>query len=475
MTDLQDILAAVEAFKEKRKPMEAIDAIINGCTPRQYDFVKDPSKRKTALCGRRAGKTNGIGRHLIEDTGKNPGVLAAYVALTRVSAKRILWAELQRMCHEHGMDVKWNNSELAAEFSNGSTIWLSGAEDAAQIEKFRGSKYIHVAIDEAASYNQHIEPLIFEVFEPALLDYDGTLSLVGTPGPVCTGTFYEATAGKHTKKWSNHRWNVFDNPHIPNAKAWVSNLKEQNGWDDNNPIYRREWLGEWVKDSDSLVYKFDPKRNVISKLPNEPMQYVVGVDLGYDDDTAVVVVGFTRHSPVLYVVEDFSKSKMIPSEIALFLRAVWSRYNPIKMVVDTGGLGKAIAEEFKMRYQIPVFPAEKKDKYDYIELFNSDLLSRRILITPDCDIQSEWRMLQWDASSTKRIIDERFPDHMSDACLYAWRESRHYRFTQKERAIRYGTPEWYEREEKEIIASLEARKPADDFAPPGDNYDWTIT
>ena len=74
---------------------------------------------------------------------------------------------------------------------------------------------------------------------------------------------------------------------------------------------------------------------------------------------------------------------------------------------------------------------------------NSDLAAGNILVNELSDLVDEWRLLQWDEDRRKE--DGRFDNHLADACLYAWRESKH--FTHEEAILppSRGTPEYYKK------------------------------
>ena len=133
----------------------------------QLDFIDDPCKTKTALCSRRAGKTYASCYYLLEAAHQSPNTICAYIALTRRSAKRLMWRELKLADKTYMLGIKFNASELIAILPNGSQIIMSGADDEAEIDKLRGSAYQLVVIDEAASFGPHLTSLIEEVLEPA--------------------------------------------------------------------------------------------------------------------------------------------------------------------------------------------------------------------------------------------------------------------------------------------------------------------
>ena len=134
---------------------------------------------------------------------------------------------------------------------------------------------------------------------------------------------------------------------------------------------------------------------------------------------------------------------MIPAEIAQHIEELEKTYKFTRIVMDTGGLGKSIAEEFRIRYNIPVIAASKHDKFSYIELLNGDLRSGFVKVPPDSEIVGEWNLLQW--AENQKTEDKRFENHLADAFLYAWRESKHYCSEELPFNPRYGTKEYWEK------------------------------
>jgi hypothetical protein len=420
----------------------------------QLAFINDPASFKTALCSRRAGKTYASCYYLIETASKYPDSLSAYIGLTRSSAKRLMWTELKKANRKYHIGMTFNNSELICTFPNGSQIVLTGANDEADIDKLRGSAYRLVILDEAASFGAHMEELVEEVLEPALIDHNGVLAMIGTPNAACAGMFFKATTDPRFG-YSNHGWTILDNPHIPHAQEWLDKRMNQKGWDANHPVYLREWKGQWIRSDDSLVYKYNPDRNFYTELPHHEhdFDYILGVDLGYEDATAFVIGAYSRDLPHFYVVDCYKQTKMLPSEIAERIQAYNEQYRFTSIVADTGGLGKSIVEEFRQRWALSIRAAEKRNKDSYIELMNSDLACGHIQVQKESPVVEEWKLLQWDEDRRKE--DSRFENHLSDACLYAWRESKHYTFTPELAPPERGTPEFYEALEGRIWESRE--------------------
>jgi hypothetical protein len=410
----------------------------------QIKFIEDPSHFKTALCSRRSGKTYACCYYLIEMATRHPDCLCAYIGLSRRSAKRLMWQEMKRANRKYMLGIRFNNSELVATFKNGSQVILTGANDEADIDKLRGSTYRLVILDEAASFGPHMDALVEEVLEPALIDHNGTLAMIGTPSAACSGMFYRATT-EADFGYTNHHWTILENPHIPHAQDWLDRRMKQKGWSTDNPIYQREWRGRWMRSNDSIVYKYT-EENIVNTLPwdDHDWQFILGVDLGYEDATAFVIGAFCEDLPDFYIIEDYKSSKMLPSDIAEKIKQYNREYDFRVMVADTGGLGKSIVEEFRFRHGLAMRAAEKRNKLSYIELMNSDLASARIKVLEGCGVLDEWRLLQWDEDRPKE--DGRFENHLADAALYAWRESRHYASVAREEEPDIGSIVYYERE-----------------------------
>ena len=408
---------------------------------KQMDFINDPSCFKTALCSRRAGKTYASCYYLIETAARHADSLSAYIGLTRSSAKRLMWAEMKRANVKYHIGMRFNNSELVATLPNNSQIVLTGANDEADIDKLRGSAYRLVILDEAASFGAHMEGLVQEVLEPALVDHNGTIAMIGTPNAACSGMFFHATTNPKFG-YSNHSWTIMDNPHIPHAQEWLGKRMKQKGWDEHHPVYLREWRGQWIRSEDSLVYKYSEEKNFYKEVPHYEydFDYILGVDLGYEDATAFIIGAYCSELPYFYVVDTFKQSKMLPSDIAQKIHDYNQTYNFTSIVADTGGLGKSIVEEFRQRWALPIRAAEKRNKAAYIELMNSDLANGHIQVDGTSDLVDEWRLLQWDEDRKKE--DGRFDNHLSDACLYAWRESKHFTHEEEILPPRPGTSEY---------------------------------
>jgi hypothetical protein len=346
-----------------------------------------------------------------------------------------MWGRLQMLAEQRHYGFKFNSSELRAVNSNGSEIWIMGLDTDRDVDRLRGFPFRLVLVDEAQSVGADFENLVEDVIGPSLADFGGQLILSGTPNAACVGYFHDTVSGA-VPGWSKHQWNILSNPEFPRwrgrpdwrqrAELFLDDYRKQRGWDIDHPTFQREWLGKWIRDEGGLVYRFNRIKHCYSKLPGSPSQYrhIFGVDLGFDDAFAIVVLAFRDDSPDIWQVDEYEKTGLVPSDWADTIKRMMAQYHPERVMVDTGGLGKAILHEFNQRHDMSVSAAEKTNKRDYQDLINSDYAANKIHLLADSKLASEQEILQWD--DDRKREDPRFKNHLSDAFLYSWRECQHW-------------------------------------------------
>src|SRR5271166_4913160 len=110
--------------------------------------------------------------------------------------------------------------------ANGSVIYCSGANTEAETEKLRGlSNVALIYIDESQSFRAHLKELVNDVLVKRLYDTNGRMRLIGTPGPIPAGYFYDIS---RADTWSHHAWTMHQNPWLPKKSGMsVRELIEQ--------------------------------------------------------------------------------------------------------------------------------------------------------------------------------------------------------------------------------------------------------
>lgn len=514
-------------------------AIHSGCHAKQatlIDSVLAGFHYLSVRCPRRAGKSHGKTSLALWFGEKFPNSRILIISITLKSTRENYWSGapggIFRQNHDYHLNLRFNHTDSVWFHENGSRGRLAGAETRADIEYLRGAaaEADICIIDEAASFAPDLlEELIRDVLEPGLMTRDGILVIGGTPGSIPTGAFYEATAEQaridgddgesvpscipvgeesgaayaqmsdEAKQlaWRLHRWTLEENTAAPLQWKRALRNKKKWGWGDDHPTWRREYRGEWVTDATDLVYgwaaaraagkpvTWHPATDAITPenpagLPVEmgPWHFVMGLDIGYTDESAFVLAAYSERYKELRHVYDFKKSEMVVEDFTEEVLSIIERFGvPEAIVADTGGGGaKMLIESINARYGTGIIPADKQQKQAYQELLNSDFHCGRIKIIPGTDLAHELAGLQWDLSRNSKLIlartgalkeDPRCPNHLCDALLYLHRYAHHYFSDAGVPSVERGSKEWLREIEKAQLDRALARRAASKKDPHG--------
>ncbi len=441
-----DILTAIQQVTD---PL----AIRDESFPEQDAFVNDRSQFLAAICTRRAGKTNALAIRFLRTMKEYPNSMSRYIALTRDSAKDIMWPVLQEMDDRFSLGAHFTEHNLTMTLPNGASLKLFGADLKNFIRRLKGAKSPAVAIDEAQDFGDHITTLIDDVLTPTLADYPNSwLALTGTPGPIPRGLFFDVTENK-IADYAIHKWSLYQNPYLPNAQEFVDKLKARKKWDERNPTYLREYKGIWVLDLESLLIRYDEGLNHYNERPHAHWNYILGIDIGHKDADALAVVAWSETSPNIYLVEETITAGQDITSLSLQIEATLKKYDISKIVMDTGGLGKKIAEEITRRKHIPIQAADKARKFENVAFLNDWLRQGKFKAKKDSRFASDSYQVQIDHEKTtpdRLVVKKGFHSDIIDAVLYAFKESPAFTYREPVLKAKYQTPEWYANEVTEM-------------------------
>lgn len=498
-------------------------AIYDSCNAVQKVFLDTAiagHKYLSLRCPRRSGKSFAITSLALWWGEMHPNARILIISLTLKSTKENFWAGapggIVSQAHKHGLKLKYNNTDYVWVHENGSRGRLAGAETLADIERLRGAAAeADIAfVDECKSFAPELlGELIRDVLQPGLMTRDGVMVLGGTPGSIPVGTFFEATSpasrnddglptcvvvgeedgpvyAKLAKTyleeiWRLHTWTIKDNVAAPRQWARALGDKRRQGWGDEHPTWRREYMGEWVTDATDLVYSWAAHKNKAefvtwrpekakdnpTGLPQQhgPWRTVLGVDLGYVDDSALVLCAYSESLKEMRHVYDFKSPGLTIDAFFDEIFTVFDKFGrPDAIVADTAGGGsKMLVETLNQRYGLGIEPAKKTEKQDHIELVNSDFAMGRIKIIPGSDLAHELSGLQWDLSRESKTVlartgrlreDPNCPNHLCDALLYLYRYSYHYWSQAPASLLERNTPAWWAEYEAQQVEKAVRRK-----------------
>jgi hypothetical protein len=448
--------------------------------PAQEGFCFDTANYLSLLTGRGAGKTTAallrLVRHMVHHADAN----CLFIAATRQSAERLVWRDLKRVLFTLRINPKVSEQNLTIELRNGSRLMLFGCDDKRDINKLRGITYHAVVVDETASIpSELLRELLDEVIGPRMI---GWLALIGTPGKILEGRFYDVTrpgSERHRPyadrdkpefadwaDWSSHAWTVRDGA-AHGIKDMVlflekAQLKKRNeGWSDTNPYWVREYEGQWIADDSASVYVFravddsgapfnvwdplgdrhlaaeDSIRHVLAALPGNRKDWAfgIGLDVGFKDAFAIEVFGFSYTDPrrALWHIHEVYLTRQYANTIAKLLIGEaldHKKYGgiigalgewPVAMVGDFARSGHQLLEELSNVYGIPITAADKPYhlKANSIELANSMLVEGQVKLLKGSNVAREMTTLQWVVDRFgKRMETPGQDNHGSDAFIY---------------------------------------------------------
>lgn len=405
----------------------------DGSFDAQTNFVKSHKENRlnAALCTRRAAKSYSCGIHFFEDSKKFKGENYVFIALTRDSTRKIFWkAVLKAIDKKFKIGCKFNESRLECTTPWGSTITLVGMDDSEdEREKLLGQKLRWAYIDESASFTVDIEDLVYIILLPAVADLNGGITMIGTPSNNTKCFFYKVTTGKENG-WNVHKWSYKDNPYTANEVQSVIDIlcRAKEGYE-TTPRFKQMYLGEWEVDLSSLVYKFSRERNLNIKGRSKKIgdTIILGVDLGFDDESSFTICAYNNLDKKLHVLKSYGKSGLDITAVAQEIKKLIPKFDPSAIIVD--GANKQAVQEIINRHDIPLIPAQKERKFEFIQIMNADFISGSIQIVNDecLELIEELESLIWDEKRLpKRVELASLPNHKCDSLLYAWRYSYNY-------------------------------------------------
>lgn len=356
----------------------------------QQQLMLTKTQRTYGMAGRRSGKTEGA-EMIAENELVVPEHRVLLIGLTYETAANLYWHKIIKGLEDLDIPVAEKKSQDGTlRLANGSFLKITGNSTSDEREKLRGGKWHAIIIDEAQS-QKALPYLVRDILEPMLLDYKGKLYIFGT-GPRVRGTFWE-------KVWTDDigatriNWNLTQNPFIPDHDLVLAKIREEKGLSVNDPLYLREYLGKIAYDDDALVLRFKENNYYENSdftqwlvgLPRTDIRFVGGLDYGFADSDAFVILCYAESRPEVFMVYqhkaaregleqlkagiqnglDYLKSDPLFQSIPEDIRS------DIYIYADSSD-GRASAD-LSSALHLNIFPAWKHDKQAGVDMLQDDV------------------------------------------------------------------------------------------------------
>ena len=421
---------------------------------RQSEILEDRSQYQAWLFTRRFGKSVTFAKKAAGVAANSPNAKILYLALTLGSAKGILWSYVENELNSRKIKFRGYETEGLFELENGSTIKFFGVDsNYKEMKKILGQAYDLVGIDESGSMTIDMENLIMQMIDPALIDRQGSLIMLGTAENIPATFYQKVTEGKHKDlPWKTFKGSTDDSPYT--GPAFIVKKKQLI---EANPLvveaswFKAHYLNQWAADDHLIIIHFNELINTFKELPKHgDWIYGLGVDLGFNDDSSFCLNAISRHSPYLHTIKAFKSPGFDLTDVSNMIKSINQDHSLTWLVID--GANKQGVEEMRNRHDLPVKPvaAEKQDKATFLRLMDDDYKQGKIQHAEGkCKaLEDEQGSLIWIKDSDEE--DPRCKNHANDAQLYIWRKMRTYFKAEKS--------EWKSQDQKMEDAFLEESK-----------------
>ena len=361
-----------------------------------------------AALARRLGKTfigNVIGQCVVLVPGTNLLIVAPNYNLSQISF------DLQRsLIKKFDLEVNKDNAkDRVIELSNGSTIRIGSTN---QIDSVVGRSYDFVLFDEAAladgeeAFNVAIRPT---------LDRDGSKALfISTPRGRNNwfSKFFNRGFNDEFPEWCSIKATWRDNP-----RASEADIEEA-----RRTMSQAEFSQEYEADFNIFqgqIWNFNYEKCVqdLSALDTRGYDIIAGLDVGFKDPTAFVVLGYDGEK--YYALEEYYAAERTTEEHASYLSEIIERRDVDYCFIDAAAAQTRF--DLAQNYDITTVNA-KKSVLDGIGYVASLVENDKLIVDQKCsEVLRALDQYRWDPNPNlireKPVHDTAC--HMADALRYA--------------------------------------------------------
>jgi len=374
---------------------------------KQSIIAKDKHRFRVVCCGRRFGKTTLAVSECVAKSVIHSNQRIAFIAPTYPQARDIAWQEFKKVLPaSSSANPEYNESRLEITLNNGSHIWLRGWEN---IESIRGQRFDYLVIDEVAMMKNF--PVMWqEVVRPTLTDTRGHCMFISTPKGF--NHFYDLyNLEDEDEDYKSFHFRTEDNPFIPYDEIEKA---EKELTEDR---FAQEYKADFRK-TEGLVYKeFSRTRHIYNGKTRIPefIECLVGVDFGYNNPSAVVVIHRDKDNNY-WITDEWYKTQQTTAQIIEVVQA----YAPHAVYADPAEPDR-IMEMKRKGVNVRDVVKGKNSINSGIDTIRELFKQERIKILPNC------KNLIWELETYhykekpmgESDEPEKENDHALDALRYA--------------------------------------------------------
>jgi len=384
-------------------PNRSQTALINAANHPDYRFI-------VAALSRRQGKTymaNIIGQLVSLVPNANVLIMSPNYSLSQISF------DLQRSLIKHfDLEVTRDNAkDKIIELSNGSTIRMGSVN---QVDSVVGRSYDLIIFDEAAlsdgmdAFNVALRPTLDKPESKAIF--------ISTPRGRNNwfSLLYNRGFSDEYPNWVSIKATYHENPRVT-----ISDINEA-----KKAMSAAEFAQEYLADFNQFegqVWSFDHETCVadLSELDTSKMDVIAGLDVGFRDPTAFVVIAYNWEDEKYYLIDEYLHAERTTDQHAVFLKKLIDKYDIDIIYIDSAA--QQVRFDLAQEHDIPTNNATK-DVLAGIAHVAGIVENNRLIVDQRCK-QTLITLDQYQWDPNRNLLKEKpvhnDASHIADALRYA--------------------------------------------------------
>ena len=363
----------------------------------QWPVLRDDTRFKVLMCGRRWGKS--VVCQLISMLACAKGKRVAYITPTYLLSITFF----DELCKALPDSIKTNRSELTIVFPNGGFVKFFTGE---RLDNLRGQKFHWVIIDEAA-FIIDLEAAWQNAIRPTLTDYRGRALFVSTPRGIKNFFTQLYNRGKDPMHpdWSSYKYTTYDNPYIPISE--IEDAKRELP----TVVFEQEYMANPAENAANPFGQDAINKNIMPLSVAYPVCF--GIDLAKSHDYTVIT-GLDDLGAVC-VFERFQ------GDWTTTLQKIRSLPR-LPMTIDSTGVGDPIVEQLQNEgFDVEGFKFTSTSKQELM-LGLQSAIHRGIISYPEGVITDELSIFEYQYTPTgvKYSAPSGFHDDCVCSLALAW-------------------------------------------------------
>lgn len=375
-------------------------ALINAINNPKYRFV-------CAALARRLGKTyisNIIAQLVMLVPGCNVLIMSPNFSLSSISF------EIQRkLIHSFDLEIERDNlKDKVIELSNGSTVRMGSV---ATVDSSVGRSYNIIIFDEAA-----LGPNGKEAWEislrPTLDRANSKAIFISTPRGKKNwfSEFFNRGFSDQYPEWCSISADYTENKRM--SAQDVAEAKRTM----TRAHFEQEYMASFTMFEGQIFQVQDEHRREF--VPTDSLEFIAGLDPGYRDPTAFVVIAYNPVTDIFHVIDEYLESERNTQEHADSIKQKIDKWAVDAVFIDSAA--PQFASDLAYIHDIATIKA-KKDVLPGIAYVQTLLETNRLLVDPRCvETLTALDQYQWD--TRENLIKEKpmhEHSHIPDAIRYA--------------------------------------------------------